>query len=267
VRGHVLCGGEIVNSENRGGVSTVRPLIGVTPGWAGPNPNRDFGKTADILYSDINYLRRIEEAGGLPLLLPHCDEPGALDQLADSMDGLLFTGGEDVDPAHYSQDVHPQTVVAEARDNFEIRLFRAFFETGKPILAICRGIQLINVALGGSLLQDLPSQTGSSHHSQKVPTGTPTHEVQLLESSRLARTFGLSVIEVNSHHHQAVDTLGDGLQAVGWSEDGIVEAVEHTHHAYLTAVQWHPERLLSRMEIQRKLFDSFITACREQRAV
>jgi putative glutamine amidotransferase len=239
------------------------PIIGVTPGWAAPSVNRDFCRSAEVLYCDQNYLRRIEEAGGIPLLLPHVEDDGALAQIAERMDGLLFTGGEDVDPAQYGQDVHPETAVAEARDKLEIRLFRSFLATGRPILAICRGIQLINVALGGTLIQDLPTQTGSAHHSQKVPTTTATHEVQLLELSRTAMLLKQSMIPVNSHHHQAVDELGSGLKAVGWSEDGVIEAVEHVTHPFLIAVQWHPERLTSQFAVQRRLFEGFISACRE----
>jgi putative glutamine amidotransferase len=240
-------------------------MIGVTAGWAGPSPSRDFCRSADVLYCDQNYLRRIEEAGGIPILLPHVEDDAALKKIAAMLDGLLFTGGEDVNPMHYGQDLHPETAVAEARDRFEIRFLTHFVATGRPILAICRGIQLINVGLGGTLIQDIPSQTGSLHHSQSVPTVTPTHEVQLLESSRLARLFGATMLEVNSHHHQAVDRLGAGLQAVGWSEDGIIEAVEHKDRPFIIGVQWHPERLSSRAEIQSRLFAGFVDACAKER--
>lgn len=238
-----------------------RPLIGVSPGYAGPSPLRNFCRTADILYCDHDYLRRVEEAGGLPVLLSHTDDPSAMRELASQLAGLLLTGGEDVDPAHYGQDLQSGTQVNGARDKFEIHLIQVFLETRKPILAICRGFQVVNVALGGTLIQDIPAQTGVMHHAQRAPTGVPTHDVRLDEKSRLARVFGETVLEVNSHHHQGIDQSALSLRVVGWSEEGIAEAVEHRDHPYLIAVQWHPERLSGRYEMQEKLFVDFVEAC------
>jgi putative glutamine amidotransferase len=237
-------------------------MIGVSPGYAGPSDLRPFCRTAEILYIDQNYPRRVEEAGGIPVLLSHTDDPEAMRQLAQRLDGLLFTGGEDVNPSLYGQDVHDATEVAEARDKFEFHLFRLFVETGKPILAICRGFQVINVALGGTLIQDIPTQAGVAHHAQRVPSSNPTHEVRLEESCRLSRVFGETLLRVNSHHHQGVDKPAPPLRVVGRSEEGVAEAMEHRGHPYLVAVQWHPERLASCYALQQKLFVDFVAACR-----
>jgi putative glutamine amidotransferase len=239
-----------------------RPLIGVTPGFALPSPNREFLKTAHLAYVDMSYLQRVTVAGGMPFLLPHTDDESVLQNAIVRLDGLLLTGGEDVHPQYYGQAVaHDNCVISEPRDRFELQLIELFLPTGKPIFAICRGCQVLNVALGGTLFQDLPSQTGVLHHNQALPTSEPSHSVELTEGSRVAQALQMTIVEVNSHHHQAVDRLGTGLVVTGRSEEGIIESYEHTTHPFLLAVQWHPERLTSRMEIQQRLFNHFVQAC------
>lgn len=238
------------------------PLIGVTPGFAGPSEAREFCRTADILYCDVSYLRCVEAAGGIPMLLPHMAGE-RLTELVERLDGLLLTGGEDVDPRLYGQDVrYHDGMISDARDGFELELTRRFVQSGKPVLAVCRGIQVLNVALGGTLLQDLPSETCQFHHAQSAATTVPTHSVRSLERSRLARAMGVTALDVNSHHHQAVDDVAPELRAVGWSEEGIVEAVEGRGEAYVVGVQWHPERLSAAASIQHRLFESLVQACR-----
>jgi putative glutamine amidotransferase len=238
------------------------PLIGVTPGYAGPSEQREFCKTAEVVYCDLNYIRCLELANGIPLLLPHVGDRG-LDELANRMDGLLLTGGEDVHPGRYDQAVlYHNGAIAEARDDFEIGLLKAFFRTGKPVLAVCRGIQVLNVAMGGTLYQDLPSQINQFHHSQRAATTTATHRIRLDERSRIAQAVGTACLEVNSHHHQAVDRVADELTAMGWSEEGVVEAVEHKGEPYIVGVQWHPERLAAAQSTQHRIFADFVQACR-----
>jgi putative glutamine amidotransferase len=247
---------------------SVLPLIGIATGYAGPDPNRAFVRLGNLNYCDLNYSRRVERAGGLPIFLPHLHEDvdARIAQTASMLDGLLLTGGEDVDPTHYGQDWFAcDTPPARERDHFELPLVRAFFETGKPMLGICRGIQLINVAMGGTLVQDIPHFVGPTHHSQSAETTESTHQVSLDESSRLARIFGAVTVDVNSHHHQAVDRAAAGVKVVGRSEEGIVEAIEHAQHPYLIGVQWHPERLGGDAFAHQELFDDFVRACREQR--
>lgn len=239
------------------------PLIGVTPGCAGPSEQREFCRTADIIYCDRAYLHCIESAGGIPVLLSH-SKGRIVAETCQRIDGLLLTGGEDVHPLHYGHDVlFDNGTVSEVRDHFEIELISKFMETGKPILAICRGIQVLNVALGGTLFQDIPAQTGQHHHTQHAVTTVSTHQVQLVDTSQLSRAFGRQVVSVNSHHHQAVDQLAPELRAVGWSEEGIIEAVEHRTMPFLVGVQWHPERLAAKEPIQINVFKAFVDACRE----
>jgi putative glutamine amidotransferase len=241
----------------------VKPLIGVTPGFAGPSTVREFCRSANVYYCDQNYPQRIAEAGGVPVLLTH-GNGDSISSLVPLLDGLLLSGGEDVHPELYGQDMQVDTcVISEVRDGFELALIHAFLPVQRPVLAICRGVQVLNVALGGTLIQDIPVQIGSVHHSQRRDSALPSHEVRLQSGSYLAHCYSSEILSVNSHHHQAVDRLGSGLRAVAWSEEGIVEAVEHESHPYLVGVQWHPERLSSQCEIQQRLFTSFVEACRE----
>ncbi|MBI5059045.1 gamma-glutamyl-gamma-aminobutyrate hydrolase family protein [candidate division KSB1 bacterium] len=244
----------------------ARPWIGITPGYAGPDPTRGFVKFGDLNFCDLNYARRVERAGGLPLILAHAheDQERQIAQLAAALDGLLLTGGDDVHPRHYDQEWFDAGIPpAGQRDEFELPLTRAFLATGKPILGICRGIQLVNVAMGGTLVQDIPHFVGPTHHSQSAQSGVPTHEVHLAEGCRLARVFRGLTINVNSHHHQAVDRVAEGFRVVGCSEEGIVEVIEHESHPYLIGVQWHPERLGVADPLHQELFDDFVQACRE----
>jgi putative glutamine amidotransferase len=239
------------------------PVIGILPGFAHPSEQREFCKTTSVLYCDLNYAKRIEAAGGIPLLLTHVASDDAIQQYNDLFDGLLFTGGEDVDPTLYGQDwIATETKVAAERDEFEFKVFSTFFATLKPIMAICRGFQVVNVALGGTLIQDIPTQQGFTHHVQSLPTDFTTHSVTLEEQSLAARALGCTELAVNSHHHQALDRIADNLRITGRSEEGIPEAFEHKQYPYLLGVQWHPERLSSQQELQQRLFDHFVNACK-----
>lgn len=203
----------------------------------------------DVLPS---YLQAIQAAGGTPILV-HPSE--VTDDLLNSLQGILIPGGGDVDPARYGQPNTASEGMDAATDDLDLRLI-AFAQAHQvPLLGICRGIQVINVALGGTLIQDLPSQRDASidHNVKKPLVG---HRVTIDPSSRLAPCLGIHP-EVNSYHHQGLDRLAEGLRAVAWSEDGLVEAVEGDH---LLAVQWHPERMTSLPEVQH-FFRDFIEQC------
>jgi putative glutamine amidotransferase len=164
----------------------------------------------------------------------------------DGADGLLLTGGEDIHPAWYGAEASPHLYPPNReRDLFELALFAAARQRELPILGICRGIQLVNVALGGTLFQDLPTERpGPVAHEPSGARDTRSHEVRLEEGSRAARALGRTTLSVNSVHHQAVDRLAGGLIASGWSADGLIEAVESPAEApWLLAVQWHPEEM------------------------
>ena len=187
----------------------------------------------------------------------------------DGADGLMLTGGDDVEPSRYGEPVHAATVPAESgRDEFELALVRAARERRLPIFAICRGIQVLNVALGGTLVQDLPSERPSTiAHSQREPRQEATHAVKVMgEGTRLGRVLGSLEVQVNSMHHQAIDRLGFGLREVAWAPDGVIEGVEMPgEDRFVLGVQWHPEELVGHDQAARNLFSALVDAARGRR--
>jgi len=214
------------------------PVILITSGTV----PRERGLRRNDTIQGHNYALALAATGAVPLLAPNVDAALA-GVLAERADGLLLAGGVDMDPYLYGARPHPDLgVVDRRRDAFELALYRAFRSLGKPVLGICRGIQLVNVAHGGSLHQHLPAVAGLDQHLQKDFTGAPLQRVTLAEGSRLADGFGATALSVNSFHHQGVDRVGEGLVATARSEDGLVEALEiDDDDAFVVAVQWHPE--------------------------
>lgn len=204
------------------------------------------------------YTQAARAAGMRPYILPPLD-PGDAGDMLEGMDGLMLTGGEDIDPALYGAARHPTVEDVHAqRDAFEIALVRAAQERKLPTLAICRGIQIANVALGGTLVQDIPSEWPDALSHENV-RDQRTHTVVIAPSSRLAKLLGAEEIEVNSVHHQAVGQLASGLAATAHAPDGIIEGAEWTADDWwLVGVQWHPEEMTSTKEPwDRKLFSAF----------
>lgn len=234
-----------------------RPLIGITCGTSA------LEKEAANLQDRLNlaYSRALWEAGAAPVLLPTLEHAEATDYLA-RLDGLLLSGGYDVCPSLYGEEALNETVrVDEPRDRAELPLIRAAVESGLPLLAICRGIQSLNVALGGTLYQDIPAQIKTSlQHSQRAPRPTPTHRIAIRPDSRLAQIIGDTRMEVNSFHHQALKDVAEGLEVVAWAEDGVVEAVEAPQARFLLGVQFHPEEMVGEWEEARRLFRAFVAA-------
>ena len=199
----------------------------------------------EVAMAPRSYAHAVQHAGGLALLLPPDDvAEAAPERWLDRIDALLLSGGNDIDPAFYGQPPHPETNdIWPERDRFEIALTRAALERGMPVLGVCRGIELLNVARGGDLIQHLPDVIGNSDH-RHTPGAFADHEVRLEPGSLAARTMGAERTIVKSHHHQGVDRLGEGLKATGWSVgDGIVEAIEldQSDHPFALGVLWHPE--------------------------
>ncbi|HWX96246.1 MAG TPA: gamma-glutamyl-gamma-aminobutyrate hydrolase family protein [Solirubrobacteraceae bacterium] len=192
-----------------------------------------------------NYVQAVQRAGGLAMMLP--PDPELVDdpsQLLDLIDGLMLAGGADIDPASYAQEPHPETVdTAPERDAFEIALTRAAIERDMPVLGICRGMQLINVACGGTLVQHLPEHLGHQEHRRVLGSfDGADHDVALTEGSLAERAAGEIAHATKSHHHQGVDRLGEGLQVSGVSTlDDLPEAVELQDRRFVLGVQWHPE--------------------------
>jgi putative glutamine amidotransferase len=234
------------------------PLIGVSTSiTVGTHPERAYVNSA--------YLFAVQQAGGIPVPLPPQLSPHALSTVAGMLDGLLLTGGGDMDPATFGEAPHPTLYdVAPSRDALETSAVGIALDRGLPVLAVCRGIQVLNVALGGTLHQDVGTDPGTPiTHGQKEPRDQPTHAVKLAPDSRLASVMGTDAVEVNSMHHQAVKALGKGLRAVAWAPDQIIEGVELDDPARLVlGVQWHPEELVRQSDAARRLFSALVDASR-----
>lgn len=225
-------------------------------------------RSVSRLRANEAYLRAVEQAGGLPLLAP--PYPELVAALVARADGIVLVGGEDVDPARYGAVRHARTEAsAPARDAMELALVQAARGARVPLLAICRGLQVLNVALGGTLVQDIPSErAGSVAHHPAGARDARSHEIRVAADSRLSRLLQAESLAVNSLHHQAVDRLGRGLRAVAHSEDGILEAAEATDSRWwAVGVQWHPEELTDASgPWDRRLFEAFVGAAMERRA-
>jgi len=220
-------------------------------------------------YVNSTYLNAIQQAGGVPVALPAQLSPRSWERLAAGLDGLLLTGGGDIDPALFGETPHPTLYdVAPIRDTFEATAARWALERQVPLLCVCRGLQVLNVALGGTLYQDVGTEPGTQlEHSQKGPRDEPTHKVKVTPGSRLAEVLGADEVEVNSMHHQAIKTLGRGLVACAWAPDQTVEGVElPSHHGFALGVQWHPEELIGYSEPARRLFSALVTHAATARA-
>jgi putative glutamine amidotransferase len=211
-----------------------------------------------------DYAAAVRRAGATPRALT-LDEP--TDRVLEGVDGLLLTGGDDVDPAIYGEAPHPTYDVSEpGRDAFEIDLVRRALAADLPVLAICRGLQVLNVALGGTLVQDIPSEPAAhlTHDVAATPT-TLAHTVSVMPGSSLAALLGPDETRaVNSRHHQSVRALGQGLVVTASSPDGVIEAAEVPAARFCVGVQWHPENFHATGEFDR-LFDGFVEACRRRR--
>jgi putative glutamine amidotransferase len=238
------------------------PLIGITTSLT-------VGKTPERAYVNITYIRAVQEAGGIPLLLPPHLTAQVQAALWERLDGLVLTGGGDIDPARFEQPRHAKTDdVAPARDELELSLTRRALDEEMPVFAICRGLQVLNVALGGTLVQDLASERpGSLQHSQRQPRHEPTHVVKVMgEGTRLGRVLGSLEVNVNSMHHQAIDRLGFGLREVAWAPDGVIEGIEMPgDDHFVLGVQWHPEELVGHDQTARNLFTALVEAARKSR--
>lgn len=233
----------------------MRPLIGISSyGRAGQR--QTFSVPCE--YVDV-----VRLAGGVPVILPPVE--GETPEGLDAVDGLILPGGGDVDPAHYGGGHHDANYgISQERDRFELTLARAALaRSALPVLCVCRGLQLLNVALGGDLVAHIPDHFGTTV-VHRTPQLTPVpHGVRLDPASRLAALLDATAVVVQSVHHQAVRRLGDGLRAVGWSDDGVVEAVESVDHPFVIGVQWHPELDALSDPRPMRLFEALVARARE----
>lgn len=240
---------------------TTRPAIAVT---ATTEPIRGVVRVR----ANASYTDALRSADSLPFILPVLSADDA-DAMLEGMDGLLLTGGEDVDPAHYDTAPHPRLGEIHAgRDQFEIALLKAARARRIPTLAICRGIQVANVALGGTLIQDIESERPHAlRHEGGAARDARVHAVRVADASRLAEALGATALSVNSMHHQSVDRVADGLTAVAWAPDDIIEGAEWTADDWwMVGAQWHPEELTGTPDPwDRSLFAAFVRAASRNR--
>lgn len=243
-----------------------RPLIGITARkiafFHQERPYHRYGVP-------IAYLEAVEDAGGTPLMIPPSSKPEVLLQTYGMLDGLLLPGGHDVDPIHYGEEPSPKLeAIDQVRDATELLLAKKAMDDGLPLFGVCRGCQVINVAAGGSLHQDLATTFGKPivrHFQQHVEEG-PSHFIDVEAGSRLAEIAGAARVRVNTYHHQAVNRLGAGLKITARATDGVVEAIETVDpNRFVLGVQWHPELLASHRDVNLKVFEAHVAAARDRR--
>jgi gamma-glutamyl-gamma-aminobutyrate hydrolase PuuD len=214
----------------------ARPVVGITS-YAPEQVRWGVWEVAAALVP-LAYVDAIERAGGRPVVVPPSED--GVEETLDALDGLLLSGGEDIDPSHYGADAHPETAVTRPdRDRAELALLQGALARDMPVLAVCRGSQVLNVARGGDLVQHLPEVVGDDKHKH-TPGVFADHEVELKPGSRVGELLG-SRAAVKSHHHQGYGTIGAGLVEAAWAEDGTVEALEDPGKRFVVGVLWHPE--------------------------
>ncbi|MFZ5818143.1 MAG: gamma-glutamyl-gamma-aminobutyrate hydrolase family protein [Bacillota bacterium] len=233
----------------------MRPLIGITANMLQELPNRDW------IWNTNDYNRAVQRAGGIPVLLPFVETEAEAAAVLDRIDGLLLSGGEDLDPLLYGEMPHPKTGnISPERDAAELLYARLALARDMAIFGICRGQQVLAVAFGGSLWQDLPAQVPTAmKHRQDGPKWYPTHPVSIAEGSRLAAILGNQRL-VNSRHHQSVKRVPEGWVVNAVAPDGVIEGMEHPGHRFALSVQWHPENFQGRPYHFDDLFRAFVEA-------
>ena len=234
----------------------MKPLIGITTHYQA----NEYGQTRIVLHKA--YANAVLQAGGVPVLIPSLIAEDGWDALYSRLDGILFSGGGDIALEHFSGDAHPRIGDVEPeRDSVEFKMLHAAASDGKPFLGICRGCQVMNVALGGTLYTHLPDQLPNAlDHSYPGNLRTVlVHEVKIEEGTRIADVLGEPIVKVNSHHHQGLKDIAPSLRIAGHAPDGLVEAIELPDHPFGLAVQWHPE-WLTFQESTRNLFRKFVEA-------
>jgi len=215
-----------------------------------------------------DYTKSIERAGGIPMILPPTLEDQVIKDYVGRVDGLLFTGGEDILPSYYGQAMKRGIGGCSTnRDAFEWKLMKEAVAQGKGILGICRGLQLLNVFYGGSLFQDLNQLnfTTTEHSCITLPRYTPTHEVEIYVNTHLHDMVQCGRMQVNSKHHQSVDRLGEGLVVSSKALDGVIEGIEDPSKAFVMGIQWHPEMMAEREPLQASIFEGFVKHCKHKR--
>ncbi len=233
------------------------PLVGITCGY-------DYEKRR--IYLKEGYYEAIYRCGGIAILIPPTKDIAALDTLVERCDGILVSGGPDIDPKYYGEEISVANgEISPCRDQAEISIIQKALSLNKPLLGICRGVQILNVVCGGTLYQDIFSQIKDRSilaHTQKAPFGYPTHEVHVEKNSYIWETFKQDKLSVNSYHHQAIKQVAPCFHITAKANDGIIEAIEHKEKSFIIGVQWHPEMMWEENPESLKLFQFFCDKCK-----
>ncbi|GAW92516.1 gamma-glutamyl-gamma-aminobutyrate hydrolase family protein [Calderihabitans maritimus] len=231
------------------------PLIGITC-------SHDLQENR--YYLRVNYCRVIEACGGLPFILPAVTTKELIKNYCERLDGLILSGGGDVDPTFFGEEPLPGCgKIDPERDYWEINLVQKWLTTGKPLLAICRGMQVLNIAAGGDIYQDIYSQLSVTiKHQQEAPPWHPTHHVSIIPDTKLYSIMGKLSWRVNTFHHQAIRRPAPGFTVSARAADGVVEALEATSFGFVIGVQWHPECMWKRDPKAKALFETFVKECK-----
>ncbi|WP_202079819.1 gamma-glutamyl-gamma-aminobutyrate hydrolase family protein [Caldalkalibacillus salinus] len=233
-----------------------KPIIGVLP---------LYDREKESYWMLPGYMKGIEDAGGIPIMLPLTTDEDSILRLAHTFDGFLFTGGHDINPELYGEELEDRCgEMCTDRDIMESILFKHVAELDKPLFGICRGLQLFNVLLGGTLYQDIPTQRSESHinHKQDPPYTEPVHHVSIAKDTLLYPILQTECLKVNSYHHQGIKKLSERLVPAATSEDGLIEAVVMPNKTFTLAVQWHPEFNYKCDDHNFKLFLAFVRSCK-----
>lgn len=236
----------------------MKPLIGLTMSL-----EKEAKQYLSKAYSDAVF-----QAGGIALMIPYTVEDRVIQQLSLKLDGLILTGGGDIDPTLFDEEPHPGLgEIVPDRDEMEIALIEQFLEQNKPILGICRGCQILNIALGGDMYQDLASQKQTIlQHAQKAPRHHASHSITIVEDTLLYSIFQKGLSKVNSFHHQAVRNVVEPFRVSAVSKDGVIEAFESKEHSFVMGVQWHPEDMVKKDTDAYSLFSAFVDACAKRKS-
>jgi putative glutamine amidotransferase len=246
----------------------MKPIIGVTPDF-NAGDRKEWGGKEPTYFLRARYVRAIEDLGGVPFILPLAADRAVRHTVLKGLQGLLLTGsGPDLPPHLYGERRrYDFRVVSRQRYAFELDMARLAAEQGLPVFGICGGMQAINVAFGGSLVQDIPSQVADPlPHRSPLPATRVSHAVRVSEKSLLHRITRKETIRVNSSHHQSVNQVAPGLIASAVATDGVIEAIESPTHPFFLGVQWHPEFLYERHDVHRRLFQAFLRAAKGVRS-
>jgi putative glutamine amidotransferase len=241
-------------------ISIAKPIIGISSSLLTIDSGSFLGY--ERLFVGYDYIEGIVQAGGIPLVLPVIEEESVIVEQMKSVQGLLLSGGYDVSPHFYGEEPTPGLeAVNQKRDIHEMQLIRHAHQAGKPIFGICRGMQLLNVAFGGTLYQDIQSSIPHPlQHLQKTYPHVATHQVEVVKDSLLHQLLNQEVVSVNSYHHQTIKTVAPSFLINARSKDGIIEGIENRNGSFICGVQWHPEMMFKKSALMFKLFEGFVQA-------